>query len=99
MATTVLSNAADSGHCFKINTLNVSNYTTVDVSVTISYHTAAGLGGSSNPIIANANIPAGTTLTVIDKSTQYYIEENRSIGATATVADGVCVTVSYEDIY
>jgi hypothetical protein len=96
--TSVLNNASSSGKCLKVNTLNVSNSTASPVTVTITYHTAASLGGTSLPLITSAYVPANATLNIIDKTSQYYLEENTSLGATAGTANALTVTVSYEDI-
>ena len=97
-ATTILSNASSSGKVLKINTLNASNRTTSSANVSVVWNNAAALGGTSYNIVSNLVVPAGSTLTIIDKSTQYYLEENQSIGAIAGTANTINVTVSYEDI-
>ena len=97
-ATTVLNNPAGSGKCLKINTLNVANTTNSVVNVTIGWYDAASVGGTQYKIVGSVPVPGNSTLNVIDKSSQYYLEENNSIGATASVADTVTVTCSYEDI-
>lgn len=97
-ATSVLSNAANSGKCLKINTLNVANTTASAVIVTVSYNTAAAIAGTNLQIVGGVSVPANSTLSVIDKTTQYYLEENSSLGATANTANALVVTVSYEDI-
>ena len=95
----VLNNAASSNKVFKINTLNVANANSgIAANITINYYTAAILGGNALPIVANVTIPAGSTLSIIDKSSQYYMEENTSIGAIASTSNVFVVTVSYEDI-
>ena len=97
-ATTVLNNPAGSGKCLKINTLNVANTTNSVVNVTVGWYDAASVGGTQYKIVGSVPVPGNSTLNVIDKSSQYYLEENNSIGATASVADTVTVTCSYEDI-
>lgn len=97
-ATSVLSNAASSGKCLKINALNVANYGAVAANITINYNNAASLGGTNFAIVGTVSVPAGSTLNVIDKTSQYYLEENTSIGATAGLANTLIVTCSYEDI-
>lgn len=97
-ATLVLNNAANSGKCLKVNTLNVTNTTASVVTVIVTYYTAASMGGTALPIISGVNVPANATLNIIDKTSQYYLEENTSIGATAGTANTLTVTVSYEDI-
>lgn len=97
-ATTVLNNPASSGKCLKVNTLNVANYGSVSANITVGYYTAANIGGTQFMIVGNASVPAGSTLNIIDKTSQYYLEENTSIGATAGTANTLIVTCSYEDI-
>jgi len=95
----VLNNAASSNKVFKINTLNVANANAGSAAnITINYYTAAILGGNALPIVANVAIPAGSTLSIIDKSSQYYMEENTSIGAIASASNMLIVTASYEEI-
>jgi len=98
-AFSVVSNAASSGLVMKINTLIVSN---VDVAasadITINYYTAAALGGTAFQIASTITIPADTSLIVISKETPVYLEEDRSIGATASVANDLKVICSYEEI-
>ena len=82
-ATTVLNNASGSGKCLKVNTLNVSNYTGSIANVTINFNTGASLGGTNYAIAGGLQVPAYSTLNIIDKTSQYYLEENTSFGATA----------------
>lgn len=97
-ATLVLNNAANSGKCLKVNTLNVANYGGTAATITIGYYSAASIGGTQFQIIGGATVPAYSTLNVIDKTSQYYLEENTSLGATASLANTLTVTCSYEDI-
>ena len=97
-ATTVLNNASGSGKCLKVNTLNVSNYTATPSAITIGWYNAANVGGTAFAIAGNMTVPANATLNIIDKSSQYYLEENTSLGATAGTANTLIVTCSYEDI-
>lgn len=96
--TAVISNAGSSGKCFKINTLNVANFSASSTQVSVLYHTGAGLAGTATYIAGNITIPAFSTLNVIDRGSQYYLEEGTSIGAQASTANSLGVTVSYEDI-
>lgn len=95
---TVLNNPSSSGKCLKVNTLNVSNFGASTANITINYNNAANLGGTNFAVVGNVSVPAGSTLNVIDKTSQYYLEENTSLGATAGTANTIHVTVSYEDI-
>jgi len=98
-ATAVVSNAASSGKVFKINSLIVSN---VDGSsaadITISLYSEDDIGGTATQIVSTVSVPADATLVVIDKSTGLYLEEDKSIGATASAANDLKVVCSYEEI-
>jgi hypothetical protein len=97
-STTVLNNASSSGKCLKVNVLNVANYGASAANVTVGYYNAANVGGTAFAIAGNVIVPSGGTVTVIQKNTQYYLEENNSLGATAGTANTLIVTCSYEDI-
>jgi hypothetical protein len=98
-ATSVVSNAASSNKVFKINSLYVAN---VDGStacdVTINLYSAAALGGTATEICRTVSVPADATLVVIDKNSSIYLEEDKSIGATAGVANDLKIVCSYEEI-
>ncbi len=96
---TVLNNPANSNKVLKVNTLNVSNWTSSAATITIYYSNGANTTGTANGFIAGSiSVPANATLNVIDKSSQYYLEENTSLGATPSAANTFNVSVSYEDI-
>lgn len=98
-ATAVVSNAASSNKVFKINSLIVSN---VDGSsaadITINLYSEDDIGGTATQIVSTVSVPADASLVVIDKSTGLYLEEDKSIGATAAVANDLKVVCSYEEI-
>lgn len=98
-ATAVVSNAAASGKVFKINSLVVSNVDGTNAAdITVTFHSAAAIGGTATEIVSTISVPADATLVVIDKGTSIYLEEDRSIGATAGTANDLKVLVSYEEI-
>lgn len=97
-ATTVLNNPASSNKCLKVNVLNAANYTATAANITINFNTAANLGGTNFAIASTLTVPAYSTLSIIDKGTQYYLEENQSLGATAGTSNSINITISYEDI-
>lgn len=97
-ATTIISNPAASGKCLKVNTLNVANYGASAANISIQYYSSADTSGTPYAIVGNVTVPGGSTLNVIDKTSQYYIEEDKSIGATAGTGNTLIVTASYEDI-
>jgi len=98
-ATSVLSNAASSNKVFKIESLIVANVDGTNAAdITINYYTAAALGGTATQIVSTVSVPADSSLVVIDKNTSFYLEEDKSIGATAGSANDLKVLISYEDI-
>jgi hypothetical protein len=98
-ATSILSNSSASGKVFKVNSLIVSN---VDGSsaadVTVSLYSAASIGGTETQIVSTVSVPADSSLVVISKDSSIYLEEDRSIGATAATANDLKVICSYEEI-
>jgi len=98
-ATAVVSNAASSGKVFKINSLTVANVDgSVAADITVSYYSEDDIGGTATEIVKTVSVPQDSTLVVIDKNTSLYLEEDRSIGATASAANDLKVFVSYEEI-
>jgi hypothetical protein len=97
-ATAVLSNASGSGKCLKVNTLNVANYTATAANITINWNNAAAIAGTNFAIAGTMSVPGYATINIIDKTSQIYLEENQSLGATAGTANALIVTLSYEDI-
>jgi len=98
-ATAVVSNAASSGKVFKVNSLYVSNVDgTNDAEITISIYSEDDIGGTATEIVSTVTVPADATLVVISKDTFIYLEEDKSIGATASAASDLKVVCSYEEI-
>ena len=98
-ATAVVSNAASSGKVFKINSLYVSN---VDGSsaaeITVGIYSEDDIGGTATEIASTISVPADATVVIIDKNSSIYLEEDKSIGATAGSASDLKVVCSYEEI-
>ena len=94
----VLNNAASSGKLLRINTVTFANRSANAATGSLVYYAAASLGGTPLEITANISIPGLSSFTAIDKQTQYYLEENSSLGAVAALANTLVVTVSYEDV-
>ena len=98
-ATAVVSNAASSGKVFKVNSLYVSN---VDGSsaaeITVSLYSEDDIGGTATQIASTITVPADATVVIIDKNSSIYLEEDKSIGATASSASDLKVVCSYEEI-
>jgi len=98
-ATAIISNAASSGKVFKVNSLYVSNVDgTSAAEITVSLYSAASIGGTATEIASTITVPADATVVVVDKNSSIYLEEDKSIGATAATANDLKVVCSYEEI-
>lgn len=98
-ATSIASNAAASGKVYKVNSIVVANTNgTAAANITINVYSAAALGGTAFPIASTISVPANATLIVTDKTTSFYLLEDKSIGATAGTANYLTVTASWEEI-
>ncbi len=97
--TTLVSNAASSGKVFKINMIQVANVDGANAcDVTVDVHSAASGGGTAYSLVSTISVPADASLVAVDKGTALYLEEDRSITATAGTANDLEVIVSYEEI-
>jgi len=98
-ATEIVSNAAASGKVFKINSLVVSNVDgSAAADITVSVYSEDDIGGTATELVSTVSVPADASLVVIDKNTSIYLEEDKSIGATAGTASDLKVVCSYEEI-
>tara|TARA_R110000787_G_scaffold121397_1_gene232267 strand:+ start:25 stop:399 length:375 start_codon:yes stop_codon:yes gene_type:complete len=98
-ATVLVSNAASSGKVFKINMIQVANVDgTSAADVTVDMHSAATGGGTAYSLASTVTVPANASIVIIDKNTSVYLEEARSITATASAANDLEVVISYEEI-
>ena len=97
-AASLVSNAAASGKVFKINTIVVSNVTASAATITINTYSAAALGGTASPIAYQISVPPNASLIVSDKTTAFYLLEDRSIGAIVGTANALTITTSWEEI-
>lgn len=98
-ATSIVSNAASSGKVYRINSLVVANIDGTNAAdITINLYSAAALGGTGTAIASTISVPADATLIIIDKTTQIYLLEDKSIGAIAGTASDLVVTCSWEEI-
>ena len=98
-ATSVVSNAASSGKVFKINMIQIANVDGTNAcDVTVDMHSAAAGGGTAYSLVSTISVPADASLVALDKNTAIYLEEDRSITATAGTAGDLEVIVSYEEI-
>jgi hypothetical protein len=97
--TVLLSNAASSNKVFKVNSIIVGNIDgTNTANITIKIHDAAAGAGTSVALANTIDVIADSSLVALDKTSSIYLEENKSITATASAADDLSVICSYEEI-
>ena len=98
-ATALANNAASSGKVYKINSIIVANVDgSAAADITIKIFSEDDLGGTGTAIASTISVPADASLVVIDKSTSFYLLEDKSIGATASATNDLVVTCSWEEI-
>lgn len=98
-ANVLLANAASSGKVFKVNMIMAANVDgTSAVDTTVAINSAAAGSGTSYAIASTISVPADASLIVSDKSTAFYLEEDKSIVVTSGTASKITYTVSYEEI-
>ena len=98
-AVNALNNPASSGKVMKVNSLVISN---VDASaaatITIGIYPQDDIGGTA-VIYANAvSVAPNSFLVAIDKDVGMYLEEDTSIGVTASAANDLTYTITYEEL-
>ena len=96
----IASNAAASNKVYKINSIVVANVDgSAAADITINLYTSATAGsGTATAIASTISVPADSSLVVSDKTTAFYLLEDRSIGAIASAANDLVVTASWEEI-
>ena len=98
-ATNILNNAASSGKVLRVTlvrAVNTDGSNAADISV--SLYSAASLGGTQTELIQAKEVAINTNLDVITKDTPLYLEEDTSLGATASAASDIKMIVTYEEI-
>lgn len=98
-ATALVNNAASSGKVYKINSIIAANVDGASAcDITIKIFSQDDLGGTGTAIASTISVPADATLIITDKTTTFYLLEDKSIGATASAANDIVVTISWEEI-
>ena len=99
LTTVLLANAASSGKVFKINSIMVANVDgTNSADVTVDINTAAAGSGTSYALASTIAVPADATLSVVDKTNSFYLEEDKSILGGASANSDLEIVISYEEI-
>ena len=97
--TTFLSNSDASGKILKINSITAANIDgTNSADITVKYHLQAAGAGTSVPVAYTITVPADASLVIVNKDSQIYLEENRSFTAQASIANGIAIICSYDEI-
>jgi hypothetical protein len=98
-ATALINNPVSSGKIFKINSIVIANVDGTNAAdITVTLFSQDDLGGTGTAIASTISVPADSTLIVTDKSTGFYLLEDKSIGATASAANDLVVTCSWEEL-
>lgn len=95
---TLLSNAADSGKIYKLNTVAaVNDDGATGADVNIRYNMEAAGAGTSFALAHAVVVPAQSSVTVVGKDNPIYVTENNSITVSASAADDIDVICSYDE--
>jgi hypothetical protein len=98
-ANVLLANAASSGKVFKVNMVIAANVDgTSAFDTTVAVNTAAAGSGTSYPLASTVSVPPDASLIVSDKSTAFYLEEDKSIVVTSSTSSKIAYIVSYEEL-
>jgi hypothetical protein len=98
-AVQLLENPASSGKVMKVNSLVVANVDgTSAASITVGIYPEDDIGGTPVVLASTISVPADASLIVIDKNMGLYLEENTSIGVTASAANDLACTITYEEL-
>lgn len=98
-ANILLANSAASGKVFKVEMIIAANIDgTSTYAATVAINSKADGSGTSYQIASTIDIPNDASIIISDKSTSFYLEEDRSIVVTSSTASKITYTVSYEDI-
>jgi hypothetical protein len=98
-ANVLLANAASSGKVFKVNMIIAANVDgTSAFDTTVAFNTAAAGSGTSFPLASTVSVPPDASLIVSDKSTAFYLEEDKSVVVTSSTSSKIAYTISYEEL-
>jgi hypothetical protein len=98
-ATSVLNNAASSGKVFRVLMLRVVNVDgSSSVNITVNLYSEDDIGGTATELVQSKGLGTNTYLDIITRDSPLYLEEDRSLGVTASAANDAKVIVTYEDI-
>jgi len=93
-ATAIVTNSSSSSQVYKVNTLTISNVGASAATITVDVYR------SSTPyrISYNVSVPVNATFTPIDRTAMLYLNEGDVLRLTASAANTLEATCSYEVI-
>jgi len=98
-ATNLLNNAASSGKVLRVTLIRAVNTDGSNpANISVGLYSAASLGGAQTELIQAKAVAINTNLDVVTKDTPLYLEEDTSLGATASAANDIKMIVTYEEI-
>jgi hypothetical protein len=88
-----------SGTVNRITGIVVANTTGSAVNATVAIaNNATFASGTAYPVASAISVPANATLIVTDKTTDFYITENQSVGVTSSTGSALTFTATFEAI-
>lgn len=95
----ILANAAASGKVYKINSIVATNIDgSTAYAATVGINSAAAGSGTTYKITSTITVPANAVIIVTDKSTGFYLEEDKSIVVQSSTSSKITYVVGYEEI-
>jgi hypothetical protein len=94
--TAFLTNPASSGSVYKINTINVAN---IDGAANADFSLILRLAGANTIFVETVALPADSVVIAVDKANGFYLNENCTIGGSASAAGDVTYVISFEQLY
>jgi hypothetical protein len=91
---TVITNSTSSGKILKVDSLFVSNTTSTAASVTIDLFRSS----VAYKITSAISVPANSTLLVIDKASNIFLEEGDTLRAIAGTTNVLQLVTSFEEL-
>jgi hypothetical protein len=96
--TGILVNAGSSGFVYKINSIYVSNiHSSLDADITLDIYDTVS-SSIMGYFTKNMNVPNTNSIVPVSQDAPVYLNEGKTLRATASVPSGLSVIVSYEAI-
>ena len=93
--TEILANPGSSNAVYKVNFIRATNVDGVSAAdITLDFDDNGTVGYLASTI----SVPADSTLSIIGKDNQFYLEEGDSVSAQSSSADDISILIAYEII-